>query len=30
MWGSMLLMTVSMAVMTVLHFAEIVHISHEG
>jgi hypothetical protein len=30
MWGSMLLITVSMAVITVLHSAEVAHIPHES
>jgi hypothetical protein len=30
MWGSMPLMTVSMIVITVLHSAEVVHVSHES
>jgi hypothetical protein len=30
MWGSMPLMTVSMAVITILHSAEVVHLPHES
>jgi hypothetical protein len=30
MWGSMLLMTVSTAVITILHSAEVVHVTHES